>query len=237
MLRKKTYVLGFSFLIGSFYLVNKTLLVMNSQPLQTKTVLTTPLVLNPISDAQDSVTSFGKYACKEVYCGGNKTISNMYNKKFEKFKSFDKKYPEKIKRFPRCIGIGLPKSGTTAMLKFLGKHPGMATAPYEINFFSDDQKYNLGLRSYLSKMPMSSDKQVTYEKSPLYGVSRHGTKVVNRIYAFDPDMKMLFMVRNPIDEAISGYLMFFLRAGIANGKTFEVGLQNLLYICGVYNLC
>lgn len=50
------------------------------------------------------------------------------------------------KRLPQAIIIGAKKSGTRALLKFIGAHPNVTTAGAETHFF--DRFYHMGLDWY-----------------------------------------------------------------------------------------
>jgi [heparan sulfate]-glucosamine 3-sulfotransferase 5 len=50
-------------------------------------------------------------------------------------------------------------------------------------------------------MPFTTPGQLTIEKSPAYFVSK---LVPQRVYAMNPHMKLILVVRNPIIRAISG---------------------------------
>ena len=158
------------------------------------------------------------FECNKIYCGANKTISYMFNtaENVAEAKGF-------VKRFPKGICIGLPKAGTTALLFFLRKHPNIVAHPGEPNFFTFSTLYGQGLQAYLRLMPKSYPHQLTFEKSPLYGVPKQNRTVLERIYQYDPDIKLLYMVRNPISKAMSAFQNFFVRAGKTGRKSFEVG--------------
>ena len=49
-------------------------------------------------------------------------------------------------RLPDAIIIGAKKSGTRALLKFIGAHPNVSTAGAEVHFF--DRFYHMGLDWY-----------------------------------------------------------------------------------------
>jgi|688.fasta_scaffold1006725_1 hypothetical protein len=53
---------------------------------------------------------------------------------------------EKIRKLPEVILIGASKSGTRALINYLGLHPSIAIASQEINFF--DENYHRGFEWY-----------------------------------------------------------------------------------------
>lgn len=68
----------------------------------------------------------GKYSTENlIYYGTNKAIALKYNNpKMMRYFTRNGKSDE-VRRFPRCIGIGVAKSGTSALKIFLGEHPYM----------------------------------------------------------------------------------------------------------------
>ena len=52
------------------------------------------------------------------------------------------------KQLPQAIIIGVKKSGTRALLKFLSVHPAIAASPTEIHFFDSAKHFPLGLDWY-----------------------------------------------------------------------------------------
>jgi len=53
-----------------------------------------------------------------------------------------------------------------------------------------------------SRMPATTSGQLTVEKTPSYLVSG---RVVERIFAMDPDVRLLVVVRDPVTRAVSDY--------------------------------
>lgn len=106
------------------------------------------------------------------------------------------------RRLPQCIIVGVRKCGTRALLEFLNLHPQIVKATQEVHFFDEDSKYSLGLEWYRRKMPYSFSDQITVEKSPSYFVTEH---VPQRIFAMNPDARLLLIVREPITRAVSDY--------------------------------
>lgn len=110
--------------------------------------------------------------------------------------------PQAERRLPKCIIIGVRKCGTRALLEFLNIHPAVQKASDEVHFFDDDSKYILGLDWYRNQMPYSLPEQVTIEKSPAYFITE---SVPRRIYAMNPLIKLIIIVRDPVTRLISDY--------------------------------
>ncbi len=59
---------------------------------------------------------------------------------------------------------------------------------------------------FSNQMPVSDADQWTIEKTPSYFIRR---QVPARVFAFNPNMKLLLIVRNPVQRAISGNFTTF----------------------------
>ena len=108
------------------------------------------------------------------------------------------------KRFPNCLIIGVGKGGTGALLEFLGEHPQIVRnkEKEEYHFFSAN--YFKGLEWYREMMPYSLAGQIVIEKSPDYFWR---PQVPSRVFELNPRIKVLLLVRDPVQRAISTYAM------------------------------
>ncbi|CAD0199493.1 unnamed protein product [Chrysodeixis includens] len=105
-----------------------------------------------------------------------------------------------VKRLPDALVIGVKKCGTRALLEFLRLHPDVRAAGSEVHFF--DKFYHKGFEWYRDKMPPTLEGQITMEKTPSYWVTRSAPR---RVYAMNPGVKLLAVVRDPVTRAISDY--------------------------------
>lgn len=106
---------------------------------------------------------------------------------------------------PNFFIIGARKSGTTAMSVYLSTHPQIfMSSPKEPNYFADDlpgARSIISLAHYLSLFSYAKPGQVVLgEASTIYLFSK--TAVAN-ILAFNPQAKILVMLRNPVDFVYS----------------------------------
>ncbi len=98
---------------------------------------------------------------------------------------------------PTFIIIGAQKCGTTSLYNYIIEHPEISGASQkEIHFF--DQNYSKGLEWYKSQF----HGKITGEASPYYIFHPLCPK---RIHDTIPDVKLIILLRNPIDRAISHY--------------------------------
>ncbi|XP_068670387.1 heparan sulfate glucosamine 3-O-sulfotransferase 2-like [Montipora foliosa] len=114
-----------------------------------------------------------------------------------------------ISRLPNAIIIGSNKSGTRALLVFLKIHPDIRACPYEVHFFDQDENYSRGLEWYRQNMPKSLPHQLTIEKTPAYLL----TEIVpERVFNMSKGVKLLVIVRDPTERAISDYTQLSLKS-------------------------
>jgi len=105
---------------------------------------------------------------------------------------------------PDFIIIGAQKCGTSTMFHHLNKHPNIfMPRKKELHFF--DENYSQGLAHYLkyfSNKRMSSTTFCTGEASPFYFFH---PLAASRIHQHFPEIKLILLLRNPIDRAYSQY--------------------------------
>ncbi|CAH1772800.1 unnamed protein product [Owenia fusiformis] len=129
-------------------------------------------------------------------------------------------YKHTRRHLPQCLVIGVRKGGTRALLTFLNLHPLVVTAPNEMHFFDDEDNYSLGLDWYRKHMPFSFEDQITIEKTPAYFYFDY---VPERVYAMNSSIKLLVVVRDPTERAISDYTQIHATKVLKNKphETFE----------------
>lgn len=102
---------------------------------------------------------------------------------------------------PSFIIIGTQKGGTTSLYNYLAKHPNVEPAfQKEIHFFS--KYYDNGFNWYRSNFPFYKPDFITGEASPNYIFCPYSPK---RVFEALPDVKLIVLLRNPVDRAFSHY--------------------------------
>ena len=104
---------------------------------------------------------------------------------------------------PDFIIIGAGKCGTTSLYNYLGCHPQILLPnKKEPRFF--DKNFAHGYEWYLAQFPAISDRHdlLTGEASPSYLFL---PQVAQRIRNFAPNIKLIVMLRNPVERSISDY--------------------------------
>lgn len=109
-------------------------------------------------------------------------------------------------RLPDFLIIGGMKCGTTSLYDYLSLHPDIhMTSPKELHFFSLRKFNPEGLATY--KEHFESDKKVAGSVPQNY-TKRHVTEfsgAPGRLYRYCPDIKLIYIVRDPLDRIYSHY--------------------------------
>ena len=109
-------------------------------------------------------------------------------------------------RLPDFIIIGAMKAGTTTLHEYLRRHPRVfMSEPKEPQFFSRDHKYARGEMWYRSLFAGAAEGQVCGEASACYSRWPHYGDVPGRIARHLPDVKLIYLMRHPVERAYSHY--------------------------------
>lgn len=120
---------------------------------------------------------------------------------------------------PNFLIIGAAKAGTTALHYYLNQHPQIYTSPVkETKFFvfdgqtvdyqgPGDQQANreviTNIEAYREQFSGVSEEIAIGEASPLY---LYHPRASERIHYYLPDVKLIAILRNPVDRAYSSFL-------------------------------
>lgn len=116
--------------------------------------------------------------------------------------------PVEVGGEPAFIIIGFPKCGTTALYTYLIDTPDVVPpARKEPEYFS--RRYHLGPSWYRSQFAAVARPRITGEASALYSVHPQAPA---RVLENLPEGRIVAVVRDPVDRAISDYMMW-LRTG------------------------
>lgn len=108
------------------------------------------------------------------------------------------------------IIIGAQKAGTTSLYEYLKKHPDIyMPEDKELPFFTQEKLYQQGWESIAKQH---------FTQAPI--IKKWGTaspqymgdlRAISRIYQTMPEVKLIALLRNPIERAYSHYLMSYRR--------------------------
>lgn len=114
--------------------------------------------------------------------------------------------------------IGPGKSGTTAMYNLLTRHPQVCMARVKETCFFNDH-WQRGVEWYHSLFPAPGSAAATGEVSNTYIFSPDAAQ---RMHQYNPAMRAVTCLRNPVDRAFSHWL--FLKRNAEISGTFEEGM-------------
>ncbi len=120
-------------------------------------------------------------------------------------------YTSNRRSLPNLIIIGAQKAGTTSLFYYLSQHPQLVPSiRKEVHYFdggldptSDD--FLRGEKWYRAHFPRTKEiksSDVVFEATPSY---LYHPEVPNRIHDLIPSVKMIALLRNPTERAISQY--------------------------------
>jgi uncharacterized protein (TIGR03086 family) len=111
---------------------------------------------------------------------------------------------------PTFIIIGAQKSGTRWLRTNLGKHRDIYTAPVETQFFHSPERFEiLGLGWYRAQFADWAGERIVGEATPGYMMWRHRPRLVaERMKETVPRARLIALLRNPIDRALSAMVHF-----------------------------
>lgn len=106
------------------------------------------------------------------------------------------------RRLPGLIVPGAMKAGTTTLFRLLAGHPQLAAAARkEVHYF--DHRHRRGPGWYARQFdPARVPPGIAFEASPYYMFE---PRVPARVRALVPDVKLVFLLRDPVARAFSHY--------------------------------
>lgn len=119
---------------------------------------------------------------------------------------------------PDFLIIGAQKCATRWLRSNLGKHPEIFTAPSELAFFSNASRFAEGLATYRAQFDGWTGEPHVGEATPAYMMRRHHPRrVARRIDRTLPGVRLVALLRNPIDRAESALVHHIDRGRIEPG--------------------
>ena len=107
------------------------------------------------------------------------------------------------KSLPSAILIGGQRTGASAISKFLVSLNKHIKGPIQETHFFDSENYIRGFSYYQDLMPESCPGDVVIDLNPGYFSS---PLVLDRMYQWKPNLKLLLALREPVTRALSEYL-------------------------------
>jgi hypothetical protein len=108
------------------------------------------------------------------------------------------------------IIAGVQKAGTTALFDYLGEEPGLSlSAEKEVHFFDDEARdWTAPDYGAYHAQFAPDDGRLRGEATPIY---LYWPRSLERIGAYNPAMRLIVMLRDPVDRAWSHWKMEYAR--------------------------
>lgn len=115
---------------------------------------------------------------------------------------------------PNFLIIGAAKCGTSSLAAILGDHPDCCMSrPKEVCFFQDQMdfapnpNFEQGWDWYRQAFLHYDGESMVGEATPSYTDRTRSPSTSERIYEFDPAMKLIYLVRDPLSRQYSAWQM------------------------------
>jgi hypothetical protein len=110
---------------------------------------------------------------------------------------------------PDFLIVGVQKAATTSLYYYLDQHPLiLGSRPKEVCYFDRDANFEKGLPWYKQHFPNTRSPFTTYkyfEATPEYVYRSY---VAKRIFEFNPNTKIIIVLREPVSRAFSAWSMY-----------------------------
>lgn len=125
--------------------------------------------------------------------------------------------------------IGAQKCGTTSLAFLLAQHPGICfSKEKEPGYFNKVDDWEIGLEGY-HKLFSPENGQICGEASTMYTFLPEWQDTHSKLYAYNPEMKLIYIMRNPVERIISNYAHDLVR-GIVRGKPEDAIFRHPFYV-------
>lgn len=138
-------------------------------------------------------------------------VKQMVSPALKRARSLVRRWQGKRRALPDFLIIGAQKSGTSSLYRYLAQHPQVrASEPKEVHYFdggtpAGDDAYARGEIWYRSHFPRRAELapgQKVFEATPIYLLH---PLAAERIAATVPEARLIAVLRNPVDRALSHY--------------------------------
>lgn len=128
-----------------------------------------------------------------------------------------------------AVIIGAQKSGTTSLAYQMAQHPAMSiAAEKEPHFFSKRDDWQAALPRYHALFT-PEEGQLCFEASTSYSFLPEYAETAERLAAYNPELKLIYLIREPVARIASHYLHRLRRGKVFRGPQAEV-LNKPIYL-------
>ena len=119
--------------------------------------------------------------------------------------------------------VGCMKGGTTTLVDYINGHKDLSCLENELQYFSDEKFFLKGEQWYQRKLSKNNYAKLVGEKSTAYSYVESAPA---RIIEYNPDIKIIWMFRDPVRRAYSNYWHAVM--GGNEARSFEDCVQSCL---------
>lgn len=131
------------------------------------------------------------------------------------------------------IVIGAMKAATSTVCAYFEDHPDVYMVPgSEPNYFSREENYARGPEWYHEYLAPHADERLCAEGSNHYSARDLHPETAQRMAAYNPDMKIIYMLRHPLERIVSAWIQNRANKGDEVPPTLDRAVQEMadLYI-------
>jgi hypothetical protein len=126
------------------------------------------------------------------------------------------------------IVIGAMKAATSTVCAYFEDHPEVYMVPGgEPNYFSRDENYAKGLDWYHAHLAPRTTERLCAEGSNHYSARALHPHSAERMAAYNPDMKIVYMLRHPLDRIVSAWIQNRANKGDAVPPTLDRAVREM----------
>jgi hypothetical protein len=125
-----------------------------------------------------------------------------------------------VEKLPNFLVVGCQKGATTSLHHYLNQHPGIfLPSEKETKFFVMNDRYKKGIENYRLNFSCAKSGMLVGEVDPDYMYFEDALPRID-MHLNTKQMKIIFILRNPIERAFSHYLMSY-RRGLEDENFYD----------------
>lgn len=125
---------------------------------------------------------------------------------------------------PDFLIVGAMKAGTTTLADYLHNNPEITIPKYEVHYFNNESNYKKGIEWYANHFLINERTKIIGEKTPAYSLHKH---VPKRVFSLNPNMKLIWILRNPVYRTYSNYLHAVRKGAEINSFEKALKIENI----------
>lgn len=121
-----------------------------------------------------------------------------------------------------AVIIGAQKAATTTLFDRLADHPGVSPCDPKEPMHFERSDWRAGMAGYAAMFPQAKGR-VTLEASTTYSFARSSEAAAARLQAHNADLRVIYVIRDPIDRIVSAH-----RHAVSRGYALSPKLETAL---------